>query len=74
MTVAGDNIKGEVGNVYQTESAITKLEIIHECLGGEVSANGISVTELVDPCVFNGVNNEYKTAVFGGFVELEIVP
>ena len=48
--------------------------MVHERLGGDVSIYGFGVTELVDPCVLDGVNDEIAALAFGGFMELEIVP
>ena len=56
------------------EFNVTKLEIIHERLGGDVGVYGLGIPDLVDPYVFEGVYDEGGTATFGGFVQLEIVP
>ena len=56
------------------ETATTQLDMIHECLGGDVGVDGLSLPAPVDPCVFDGVDNEGAIAVFGGFVKIKIVP
>ena len=48
--------------------------MIHERLGGEIGVDGLGGPELVDTCVFDGINDESTAAAFGGFVQLEIVP
>ena len=48
--------------------------MIREHISGYVNIYGISVLELADPYVFDGVDDEGATAVFGGFVQLEIFP
>ena len=55
------------------EPAATKLEMIHERLGGDVGVDGIGVLDITDPCVFDSVYYEGATAALGGFLELEIV-
>ena len=56
------------------EASATKLEVVQEYLGGDVGVYGIGMTELVDPCVLDGIDDEDAETMFGGFMELEIVP
>ena len=56
------------------EASATKLEVVHEYLGGDVGVYGLGMTELVDPCVLDGIDDEDAETMFGGFMELEIVP
>ena len=51
-----------------------QLEMIHERLGSDVGIDFLVMTNLTDPYVFYGVNNEGATAVFGSFMQLEVVP
>ena len=48
--------------------------MIHELLGGDVSVYDLGVLKLVDPIVFNSVDDKGITDLFGGIVQLEIAP
>ena len=52
----------------------SQLEMIHEPLGGNVGIDCLVMTNLADPYVFYGVNNEGATTVFGSFMQIEVVP
>ena len=74
VTVLGKHIGGEVTNVKRMDTSAMQLEMTHEQLGGDASLYGLGATELLDPCVLNGVGDEDATATFRGFMQLEIVP
>ena len=68
------NFGGAFENVERVKPNATQFEMIRERLGGDVGVCGIGVPELADQCAFDDVNYEGATAVFGGFVQLEIMP
>ena len=74
ITIVGENIGGNFDNVESVDTSVTQLEIIHGRLGDDIGIDGISVPEIADLCVFDGVNAEGATATFSSFVHIEIVP
>ena len=52
----------------------TQLEMIHGRLGGGIGVDDIGVPDLADPCIFDGVNDEFVTATFSSLVHIENVP
>ena len=74
ITVVGENLGGDINNVERMETAVMKLDMIHERLGGDAGVDGIGMPELADPCVLNSVDYEGTTAAFVSFVQLEIMP
>ena len=73
VTVVGDHLRDAVNNIEHMETSATQLEIIHDCLGGDVGVDGIVIPELTDPCVLDGVNDEGAKVAFGGLMQLEIM-
>ena len=74
ITILIEHLRVEVDNVESMDTTATKLDMIHERLGGNTGVDGIIVSELANPCVLDGVDDEVVTDAFGGFVKLEIVP
>ena len=72
ITLVGDHLGGDFDNVESVDTSVTQLEIIHGRLGGDVGIYGIGVPEIVDPFVFDGVNDEGVTSTFGSFVYIEM--
>ena len=74
VTVVGDHLRDAVNNIEHMETSATQLEMIHDCLGGDVGVDGLSMPDLADPFLLGGIDDEGATAVFGSLVQLEIVP
>ena len=73
VSIIGEHIGGGVNAVDNMEASAKHLEVVHERLGGDVRIYGLGMTELVDPCVLNGVDDEGAATAFGGFMAFEIV-
>ena len=74
ITIVGENLGGNFDNVESVDTSVTQLEIIHGRLGGDVSIDGLGVSDIKYPCVLDGVNDEGVTATFSSFLQIEIVP
>ena len=68
ITIIGDHLGGEVDNVDHVETSAMQLEVVTKRLGGDISLYGLVVADLVDSCVFNGVNDEVVAEAFIGFL------
>ena len=51
-----------------------QLEVVHKGLGGDIGVYGLSMTEIIDPCVLDGVDDEGLADSFGGLVHIVIFP